>query len=59
MDYDHWAVFSTTFQSLDSCQRMGTYQVNHGDNSDIYGAYRCESAGGRYWLKLFYYGGVV
>lgn len=46
MDYDHWAVFSTTFKSLDACQRMGTYQVNHGDNSDIYGAYRCESAGG-------------
>lgn len=59
VDYDHWYVFSTTFKSLDACRRMGAYQVNHGDDADIFGAYRCERAGERYSLKLFYYGGVV
>ena len=59
MDYDHWYIFSTTFKSLDACRRMDTYQVNHGDNADIFGAYRCEGSVGRYTLKLFYYEGVV
>ena len=59
VDSDHWYVFSTTFKSLDACRRMGTYQVNHGDNADIFGAYRCEGSVGLYALKLFYYEGVV